>query len=41
MGDPAMESTHGATIVITGETDWLLNNKVMEVARHHDGKVRA
>jgi hypothetical protein len=40
MGDPSTEATHGATIIIADEADWLLNTKVMEVARHHNGRVR-
>jgi hypothetical protein len=39
-GDETSEATHGATVIID-EVDWLLTQKAVEVARRHDGKIRA
>lgn len=38
IGHVSAERSHGATVIVD-ETDWIQNEKVLEVARRHDGKV--
>lgn len=39
VGNRSAEATHGASVVVD-DSDWLENQKVLEVARRYNGEIR-